>query len=246
VASELGNRLTGKNALITGGSRGIGKAIAAAYAREGARVFICARNRADIDRVVEEIREYGCDIHGAAGDVGRPEDARRIVGAALELFGSIEVLVNNASLLGPRANIAEYPFSEWKEVMRVNVNGLFLMTQEALKVMIPRRQGSIINVTSGVGRIGKARWGAYSASKFALEGFTQVLAEELMDSGITVNSINPGATRTSMRRAAYPQEDPLTLPRPEEIMEAFLYLASDDSLGVTGKSLNAQEWRRDA
>jgi NAD(P)-dependent dehydrogenase (short-subunit alcohol dehydrogenase family) len=245
MTTQDGKRLVGKTALVTGGSRGIGKAVAAAYAREGARVFICARNRAEIEHTVEEIRKNGGEIHGAAGDVGRPEDARRIVGAALELFSSVEVLVNNASLLGPRATIAEYPFSAWQEVLGVNVNGLFLMTQEALKVMIPRRQGSIINVTSGVGRIGRARWGAYSASKFALEGFTQVLAEELMGSGITVNSINPGATRTAMRRAAYPDEDPLTLPRPEEITEAFLYLASDDSLGVTGKSLNAQEWRRD-
>jgi NAD(P)-dependent dehydrogenase (short-subunit alcohol dehydrogenase family) len=109
--------------------------------------------------------------------------------------------------------------------------------------MIPRRRGSIINVTSGVGRLGKARWGAYAPSKFALEGFTQMLAEEVQDSGIRVNSLNPGATRTSMRAAAYPEEDPLALPRPEEIMKAFLYLASDESLGVTGKSFNAQDWR---
>ena len=236
-------KLSGKVALITGGSRGIGKAIAAAYAREGARVFICARNETDIERAVEEIREQNGEIYGRAGDIGELNDARRIVGAALERFGSIEVLVNNASLLGPRVPLADYPFASWQEVMRVNLDGLFLMTREVLKAMIPRRRGSIINVTSGVGRVGKARWGAYSPSKFALEGFTQMLAEEVQDSGIRVNSLNPGATRTSMRAAAYPAEDPLTLPRPEEIMRAFLYLASDESIGVTGKSFNAQDWR---
>jgi NAD(P)-dependent dehydrogenase (short-subunit alcohol dehydrogenase family) len=236
-------KLAGKSALVTGGSRGIGNAIAAAYARAGARVFICARGEADIERAVEEIREQGGEIYGRAGDIGELNHARRIVGAALERFGSIEVLVNNASLLGPRVPLAEYPFSAWQEVMRVNLDGLFLMTQEVLKAMIPRCRGSIINVTSGVGRVGKARWGAYAPSKFALEGFTQMLAEEVQDSGIRVNSLNPGATRTSMRAAAYPAEDPLTLPRPEEIMKAFLYLASDESLGVTGKSFNAQAWR---
>ena len=243
MASEVMGKLSGKVALITGGSRGIGKAIAAAYAREGARVFICARNETDIERAVEEIREQNGEIYGRAGDIGELNDARRIVGAALERFGSIEVLVNNASLLGPRVPLADYPFASWQEVMRVNLDGLFLMTREVLKAMIPRRRGSIINVTSGVGRVGKARWGAYSPSKFALEGFTQMLAEEVQDSGIRVNSLNPGATRTSMRAAAYPAEDPLTLPRPEEIMRAFLYLASDESIGVTGKSFNAQDWR---
>ena len=243
MASEVMGKLSGKVALITGGSRGIGKAIAAAYAREGARVFICARNETDIERAVEEIREQGGEIYGRAGDISELNHARRIVGAALERFGSIEVLVNNASLLGPRVPLADYPFASWQEVMRVNLDGLFLMTREVLKAMIPRRRGSIINVTSGVGRVGKARWGAYSPSKFALEGFTQMLAEEVQDSGIRVNSLNPGATRTSMRAAAYPAEDPLTLPRPEEIMRAFLYLASDESIGVTGKSFNSQDWR---
>jgi len=236
-------KLAGKSSLVTGGSRGIGKAIADAYARAGARVFICARNETDIERAVAEIREQGGEIYGWAGDIGELNHARRIVGAALERLGSIDVLVNNASLLGPRIPLADYPFSSWREVMRVNLDGLFLMTREVLKAMIPRRRGSIINVTSGVGRVGKARWGAYSPSKFALEGFTQMLAEEVQDSGIRVNSLNPGATRTSMRAAAYPKEDPLTLPRPEEIMEAFVYLASDESFSVTGKSFNAQDWR---
>jgi len=243
MASEVMGELSGKVALITGGSRGIGKAIAAAYARAGARVFICARNETDIERAVAEIREQGGEIYGWAGDIGELNHARCIVGAALERLGSIDVLVNNASLLGPRVPLADYPFSSWREVMRVNLDGLFLMTREVLKAMISRRRGSIINVTSGVGRVGKARWGAYSPSKFALEGFTQMLAEEVQDSGIRVNSLNPGATRTSMRAAAYPKEDPLTLPRPEEIMEAFVYLASDESFSVTGKSFNAQDWR---
>jgi NAD(P)-dependent dehydrogenase (short-subunit alcohol dehydrogenase family) len=240
VASEAGGRLTNKVALVTGASRGIGKAIAAAYAGEGARVFICARHQPDLERAVDEVRRNGGEIDAAAGDIAVAADAERIVGAAAARFGAIDVLVNNASLLGPRVPLAEYPFSSWQEVMRVNVDAVFLITKRVLKTMIRRRQGSIINVTSGVGRVGKARWGAYAASKFALEGLTQTLAEEVRDNGIRVNCVNPGPTRTAMRAAAYPDEDPMTLPQPDEIMKAFVYLASDESLGITGKSLDAQ------
>ncbi|HXK30376.1 MAG TPA: SDR family NAD(P)-dependent oxidoreductase [Candidatus Binatia bacterium] len=244
MKSDGGQKLSGKVALITGGSRGIGKAIAAAYARQGARVFICARGEGDLARTVNDIRDAGGEIAGLAGDIGKAEDAQRIVGAAVERYGRIDVLVNNASLLGSRVTIADYPIADWEEVVRVNLTGVFLLTQQVLQVMIQQRQGSIINVSSGVGRTGKARWGAYACSKAGLEGFTQVLADELKDSGIRVNSVNPAATRTAMRAEAYPDEDPLTLPAPEEIMPIFLYLASDESVGVTGKALDAREWMK--
>jgi NAD(P)-dependent dehydrogenase (short-subunit alcohol dehydrogenase family) len=242
VANVGHDKLSGKVALITGGSRGIGKALAAAYALEGARVVICARSEPAIDRAVMEIRNRGGEIYGVAGDVGSVNDARRIVRSAADARGVIDILVNNASLLGPRVPIADYPSSAWEEVVRVNLTGVFLMTQEVLRLMIPRRQGSIINISSGVGRVGKARWGAYAASKFAVEGFTQVLAEELKELGIRVNAVNPGATRTDMRAAAYPDEDPLTLKAPEAIAPVLVYLASDASRGVNGKSFEAQGW----
>ncbi|MGZ8427474.1 MAG: SDR family NAD(P)-dependent oxidoreductase, partial [Candidatus Binatia bacterium] len=108
--------------------------------------------------------------------------------------------------------------------------------------MLARRGGSIINLTSGVGRLGKARWGAYAVSKAGLEGFTQVLADEVKAAGIRVNSVNPAATRTRMRAAAYPEEDPATLPTAESILPIFIYLASDESQRVTGQALNAREW----
>ena len=242
MANVEGSRLFGKVALVTGGSRGIGKAIAAAYAREGARVFICGRNEAAVGRAVVEIRNNGGEIDGLAGDVGNPKDVERIVQGAGEKYGTIDVLVNNASLVGPRVAIAEYPLPAWEEVLRVNVTGVFLTTRRVLRLMMRRRSGSIINVSSGVGRVGKPRWGAYVASKFAVEGLTQMVAEEVKNFGIRVNAVNPGATRTEMRAAAYPDEDPLTLPVPEKIMPVFVYLASDESQTVTGKSFEAQEW----
>ncbi|HSK31415.1 MAG TPA: SDR family NAD(P)-dependent oxidoreductase, partial [Candidatus Limnocylindria bacterium] len=235
-----------KTALITGGSRGIGRAIASAYAQAGARVFICGRKQAAIDETVAEIRSAGGEIDGRAGDIAKRADAARIAGLALERFGAIDVLVNNASVLGPRVPIAEYPFDAWEEVVRVNLHGMFFVTREILPSMLARREGSIINVTSGVGRAGKARWGAYAVSKAAVENFTQVLADEVKEAGIRVNAVNPAGTRTEMRAAAYPDEDPLTLPAPAEITPIFLFLACDESAGVTGKSLDARDRLRPA
>jgi NAD(P)-dependent dehydrogenase (short-subunit alcohol dehydrogenase family) len=132
----------------------------------------------------------------------------------------------------------------WEKVVRTNLTALFMVTREVLKVMVPHREGSVINVSSGVGRVGKARWAAYAVSKFGVEGFTQVLADEMKDYQIRVNAVNPGGTRTAMRAKAYPDEDPLTLPTPEEITGVFVYLASAGSQAVTGKSFDGREWSR--
>jgi NAD(P)-dependent dehydrogenase (short-subunit alcohol dehydrogenase family) len=241
MASTDPKKLTGKKALVTGGSRGIGKAVASAYAREGARVFVCGRNAADVERAVLDIIRAGGDAAGTAGDLGNLPDVERIVRDAVERYGGIDILVNNAGLVGPRAPIATYPVSAWQEVVRVNLNGSFFVTREVLKVMLAQGEGCVINVSSGVGRVGRARWGAYAATKFALEGLTQVLAEELKDTGIRVNSLNPGPTRTQMRAQAYPDEDPMTLPGSEEIAPAFIYLASDAARGIRGQSLEARD-----
>ena len=231
-------------ALITGATRGIGRAIAAAYLREGARVFICARNQQEVAVTVREFRYDSTDaqVDGCAGDVGKENDVCRIVDAVIERFQKIDTLVNNASLLGPRVALVEYPFRQWEEVIRVNLHGVFLLSQEVVKRMIVQRHGSIINVSSGVGRVGRARWGAYAVSKFGLEGLTQVLADEVKEFGIRVNSVNPGPTRTEMRAEAYPEEDPLTLPTPEQITPIFVHLASAQSENLTGQMLEAQDW----
>ena len=234
--------LTGKVALITGASRGIGKAIALAYAREGAKLVICARKRAELARAAREIRAAGGEVRWLAADITKTTEVKRLVREARRRYGTIHILVNNASMLGPREPVASYPLAAWEEVLKTNLTALFLLTREALRLMIPQREGSIINLSSGVGRVGKARWGAYAASKFGVEGFTQLLADEMKDSNIRVNAVNPGGTRTEMRAQAYPDEDPLTLPTPAEITGVFVYLASSDSLGVTGKSFDARDW----
>ncbi|MBI3058215.1 MAG: SDR family NAD(P)-dependent oxidoreductase, partial [Deltaproteobacteria bacterium] len=184
------------------------------YAREGAKVFICARENTDLKKAVAEIRSVGGEVSWCAADISKVREVKRIVRAVRRAYGTIHVLVNNASILGPREPIVRYPLSSWEEVVKVNLTALFLVTREVLKIMIPQKEGSIINLSSGVGRVGKARWGAYAASKFGVEGFTQVLADEVKEWNIRVNAVNPGGTRTEMRAEAYPDEEPLTLPAP--------------------------------
>ena len=235
-------RLEGKVALITGGSKGIGKAIAKAYAREGAKVFICARGETELEKTAVEIRSSGAEISYAVVDLAHPGDIERLVQRVQETYGTVHVLVNNASVLGPRVPILQYPLAAWEEALRVNLTALFLLSRDVAKIMLRNKQGSIINVSSGVGRTGKARWGAYAVAKFGVEGLTQVMAEELKEERIRVNAVNPDGTRTAMRAAAYPEEDPLSLPTPDEITGVFVYLASDESKDVTGKSFNARDW----
>ncbi len=238
-------RLQGKVALITGASRGIGLAIARAYRQEGAAVALCARDAVALAAAAEALRAMGGEARVLAQpcDVTRPEEVEALIAAVEAAFGRLDVLVNNAAVLGPRVPIAEYPLEAWREVLEVNVTGVFLVTRAALPLMRRTGGGSIINLSSGVGRRGRARWGAYAVSKGAVEIFTQILAEELASEGIRVNAVNPGPTRTRMRAQAYPEEDPLSLPTPEEITPIFVYLASDESQGITGQSLDARSFR---
>ncbi len=235
-------KLKEKVALVTGGSRGIGKAVAAAYAREGAEVVVTARDLGSLEAAAKEIRNSGGRVVALQADVADRHQVKDLAKEINRRFGRLHVLLNNASFLGPRVPILEYPEEEWEAVMAVNLNGPYFVIKACLPLMTAGGEGSIINVSSGVGRIGKARWGAYAASKFGLEGLTQILAAELQPFHIRVNAVNPGGTRTTMRAAAYPEEDPLTLPTPEEITPVFVYLASDASRDVTGQSLEARDF----
>lgn len=237
----MAGRLEGKVALVTGAGRGIGRAVAKAFASEGASLVLASRSRGELEQTAAEVASRGAACLAHPCDVADPAQVRALVSAATQRFGRIDVLVNNACLLGPRLPVSEFPPQDWEAVIQANVNGLFYIIKEALPGMLARRRGSIINVTSGVGRKGKARWGAYAASKFALEGLTQVLAAESEGTGVRVNALNPGATRTAMRAAAYPEEDPRTVKPPEEVAETFVWLASDESRGIHGQTLDVAD-----
>ncbi len=231
-----------KVALITGASQGLGRALAHAFAREGASVVVNSRSEESIRPVAGEIEASGAEVLAVAADVSVAADAERLVGAAVERFGRVDVLVNNAGLLGPRVRIEEYPEDEWRRVIDANLTGPFLISKAAIP-HIPSG-GSIVNVVSGVSVEGRAEWGAYSVSKFGVEGFTQILAAELKERGIRVNAVDPGGMRTEMRAAAYPEEDPMIRITPEENTDVFLYLASDESKDVSGERFKAQEFRQ--
>ena len=232
--------LKDKIVLITGASQGLGRALALAFAGEGARVVVNARSEESVGPVAKEVEEAGAQILALAADVSKATDVERLVRETVERFGRIDVLVNNAGVLGPRVGIEEYPEDEWRRVLDANLTGPFLVSKAALAHM--PEGGSIINLVSGVSVEGRAEWGAYSVSKFGMEGLTQILAAELEERGVRANAVDPGGMRTDMRAAAYPEEDPQTRITPEENTAVFLYLASDESKGVTGERFKAQEF----
>jgi NAD(P)-dependent dehydrogenase (short-subunit alcohol dehydrogenase family) len=234
--------LRDKVALVTGASQGLGRALALAFAEEGARVVVNARSDESVRPVAGEVEGAGAEVLAVAADVSREAEVERLIRETVERFGRIDVLVNNAGLLGPRVGVEDYPEDEWRRVLAANLTGPYLVSKAAIPHL--SEGGSIINVVSGVSVEGRAQWGAYSVSKFGVEGLTQILASELAERGIRVNAVDPGGMRTDMRAAAYPEEDPQTRITPEENTAVFLYLASDESKGVTGERFKAQEFGR--
>lgn len=234
-------RLKNKIILVTGGSKGIGKGISKVFLDEGAKVIICARNEEELKNVENELKN-GAQISSLRADLTNTNDITLIKNYISEKYGKLNILVNNASILGITSRIEEYPDDLWNQVIDINLNAQFYITKALIPLLKKTGNGSIINVSSTVGRQGRANWGAYSVSKFGLEALTQILAQELLEFNIRVNSVNPGGTRTDMRASAVPGEDPNTLPTPHDIAPVFVYLASDESIGETGKEFNARDW----
>jgi NAD(P)-dependent dehydrogenase (short-subunit alcohol dehydrogenase family) len=172
-------------------------------------------------------------------DIGSARQARAVVNAALRRYGRVDVLINNAGILGPRVPIVRYPPREWEEVLRVNLSGMFHATQAAARHMARRKRGCIITLSSSVGRIGRAGWGAYAVSKFGVEGLSQVLADELRSSNVCVLTFNPGGTRTAMRAEAYPREDRSRLRAPTDAADALLRLVLCASPAISGRAFDA-------
>ncbi len=236
--------LRGRVILITGASDGIGRVLALRAAELGAQVVLHGRSVAKLEKVYDEAEA----IEGAA----RPSiavmdlatansEAYKSLAENLEKeFGRLDGLVLNAGILGDRFSIEQYDAVVWQQVMHVNVTSAFALTQVCLPMLNRSDDASIIYTSSGVGRTGRAFWGAYAVSKFATEGLSQVLADEHKQGNLRVNCINPGATRTNMRLEAFPAEDRGVLKTPEDILPTYIYLLGPDSKGVTGQSLDAQ------
>lgn len=236
--------LKDKIIVVTGAGDGIGRVAAKTFAEYRATVVLLGRTMAKLERVYDEIEEaggpqpaiYPINLEGAT-----EKDYIDLSDALHKEFGKVDGLLHNASELGERTPLANYAPDTWQRVMQVNVNAPFLLTQALLPLMEKAEHASIVFTSSGVAQRGRAFWGAYAASKAAQDNLMQTLADELGGAlNIRANSINPGATRTRMRAAAYPAEDPNALPAPEDHMPLYLYLIGEDSVGVNGEIFSAK------
>ncbi len=243
------SRLTGQVAVVTGGSRGIGAAIARRLARDGARVIVVYNKQVEeAARVVLEIKSAGGEAVALQCDVGNPDDIGPMVAKAAQAFGRLDILVNNAAVGGTNGPLERITAEGYQRLFDINVRGAMLVTQAALAHMSPVGGGGgrVINISSGITRAKVAGSSVYSASKAALEMMTRVWSAELGPRGITVNAVLPGMIETDMLRrmipppviAGYVKQTPLgRLGTPEDVADVVAFLASDEARWITGEAI---------
>ena len=230
--------------LITGAGDGIGRAAAISYALHGATVVLHGRTLNKLEVIYDEIESLGAPqpaILPLQLSSASERDYELLLDTLDRQFGRLDGILHNAGILGERVPLADYPVNVWDDVMAVNLRAPFVITQALLPLLEKSKHASVVFAGSGVGREARECWGAYSVSKIAIEAVSQLFAKERVNSNIRFNCINPGATRTAMRAKAYPNEDPKTLPTPDSIMPAYLYLMGEDSLHMNGQSIDAQD-----
>lgn len=233
--------------LVTGASDGIGREAALTYARYGAEVILMGRSPEKLQRVKEAIDQLNkCAAYTVVFDLAEatPERCHLVAEQLSQQFSRLDGVLHNAGILGEIVPLAELDPQIWQQVMNINLDATFFLTQALLPLLLKSDAGSLVFTTSSVGRTGRAGWGAYAVSKFATEGMMQVLADEYKTQALRVNCINPGGTRTKMRASAFPQEDANKLKTPADLMPLYLYLMGDDSRRKTGISFDAQPGRK--
>ena len=242
------NELRGRVIMVTGAGSGIGRAVALALARAGAEVILLGRTVRKLEAVHAEIAALAKSSGGPEASIV-PLDLERALAADYEAvtaavgkrYGRLDGLLHNAALLGALTPIEQYDVPLFMRVMHVNVTAAFVLTQHLLPLLRASKDAAVLFTSSGVGKRGRAYWGAYAISKFAVEGFTQVLAHELEGTTtVRVNIIDPGKVRTAMRRQAYPSELAESLPTPESLTAPYLALLGPAGSGVTGQRFEAQ------
>ena len=249
-------RLQGKGALITGANQGIGRAIALAFAAQGANLFLCDVNAAQLPAVAREAQGHGVEVFHTAADVTRPEQVEHAAAEAERQLGRIDILVNNAGIFQSE-RFLEYKLEDWQRMMEVNVTGVFLCAQAVLRRMVPAGGGKIVNLSSIAGKSGAKFMAAYNTSKHAVIGLTRCLALEMAEHHVNVNAICPGLIDTDMfdgllgtlsrhlgsndpeqlRRGMLKNVPIGRMIKPEEIADLAVYLASSESDGMTGQAL---------
>jgi NAD(P)-dependent dehydrogenase (short-subunit alcohol dehydrogenase family) len=238
------DELAGRVIAITGAGDGLGRAVARACAAHQAQVILIGRNRGKLETLHAELSASGAPEPSIALlDLERAlaSDYDQVADAVLERYGRLDGLLHNAAILGTLTPIEHYDVPTWCRVMHVNVTAGFALTQVLLPALKQSADAAVLFTSSAVGRRGRAYWGAYAVSKFAVEGLAQILAQELESiSNVRVNVLNPGRARTAMRRQAYPAEDLEKLPAPEALTAPYLALLGPASRGITGGSFDAQ------
>ena len=238
--------LNGKVCLVSGASRGLGRAIALEFGRQGASLVINSRpsSAKELAETERELNRMGAPVLSVLADISQRADVERLAGEALMRFGSVDVLVNNASALGPTPMpyLVDYPIEDFNAVLQTNLAAPFMLTRALVGQMLAKGSGSIINVTSDAGVVGYPTWGAYGVSKAALDQLTRTWAAELEGSGVRVNSVDPGDMDTAMKRASEPDGDASAWAKPETRTAVFVFLAADASAGVSGERLLAAQF----
>lgn len=238
----MSGRFEGKVALVTGGSKGIGRACAYGFAAEGANVAITGRTLDELEATAARVRQLGGEALVCQSDFLNREKVADIVPTVLAAFGRIDILVNNAAIIHPRIDLADLDDQTWYDVIEVNLNAAAMLTKSVVPAMVEAGGGSIINISSIGGRSGGRGRSAYRVTKSALISLTQSLAAELHEHGINVNAICPGGTDTEGYREAFNnrgREDIPNLMLPEEIANVAVFLASDSSSAITGTAIDA-------
>jgi NAD(P)-dependent dehydrogenase (short-subunit alcohol dehydrogenase family) len=237
-------QIEGRSALITGASRGLGAALGRRMAAEGARVVLIARGAEELARVVEGIRSAGGEAHGFVADVGAKGDIHRIAGAAAALAGPIDILVHNASTLGPTPLrfLLDTACEDLADVLHVNLMGPFRLTRALAGGMVLRGRGLVLQVTSDASVNAYATWGAYGVSKAALDHLGRIWAAELEGTGVRVLTVDPGEMRTGMHAAAMPEADPATLAEPAVVAERLVEIIHSAEEIPSGARVEAAGW----
>ena len=238
----MSSEFEGKVALVTGGSKGIGRACAYGFAAEGAKVAVTGRTLAELEATASKVRQLGSEALVCQSDFLDREQVAGIVPAVLAEFGRIDILVNNAAIIHPRIDLVDLDVQTWYDVIEVNLNAAAMLTKLVVPAMVEAGGGSIINISSIGGRSGGRGRSAYRVTKSALISLTQTLAAELREHGINVNAICPGGTDTEGYREAFNnrgREDIPNLMLPEEIANVAVFLASERSSAITGTAIDA-------
>ncbi len=228
--------------LVTGATRGIGRALVETLVAMGARVIAHGRSARQLDELHATLLGKGPEISVAQLDFERAQGDQynQLTDEIANRYSRLDGLVHNAAILGDRSPLAHYDIGTWQRVLHVNVTAPFILTRCLIPLLLASEDASVIATTSSVGNVAKPHWGAYCVSKFGLEGLAELLAVENENSPIRCNIVNPGKTRTSMRRAAYPGESPETVPEPSTVTGPFLFLLGAASRGVSGKRIDVK------